>query len=103
MNEKRFNVDMLDENNLNFRFLNLAMPDIEIGMNRKGKYAILKITRSYPVYSEDEIIGLSGYRKRGSAHIPATCDVKCGEISKSELQRILMKRESNTDLSRLKL
>ena len=80
---------------------NSAMPDIEIGMNRKGGYAILRITRSDPVCSEYEIIGLRGYSKRGSAHVPASCQLMCGEISKEKLQSILMKRESNTNLSKL--
>lgn len=79
------------------------MPEIEIGMNRRGEYAILKIKRSYPVYSEEEIDGLPGYVKRGIAHIPAKREIVCGKISKEELKKILGEAESSTNISKLKL
>ena len=81
--------------------LNLAMPDIEIGRNKKGNYAILKITRSDPVVSEDEIIGLNDYKSIGKIHIPGSVYVHCGEIEKERLLEIFLERASTTTIKEL--
>jgi len=73
------------------------MPQIEIGKNRKGKLAILKIIRNEPIYSEDEIIGLEGYRRMGNVHISSDYAVCCGEIEKSRLLEILLENDSKVN------
>ena len=74
------------------------MPDVEIGVNKKGHYAVLRITRCDPVLSEDEIIGLRDYRKKITFHVPGKCKVYCGEIEKGELLRLFLQRESTTEI-----
>ena len=76
------------------------MPDIEIGRNRKGDYAILKVTRNDPVYSEDEIIGLEGYKNIGVIHVPSKCKVVCGTIEKKDLLEAFLQRESTTNIKK---
>ena len=74
------------------------MPDIEIGKNKKGHYAILTITRSYPVISEDEVTGFKKYKSLGKIHIPATVSVHCGKIKKKDLLEMFLQRASTTTI-----
>lgn len=76
------------------------MPEIEVGKNKKGEFAILKIKRNEPTYSEEEIIGLGGYKTIGSVHVPSDCEIYCGEIERTRLLEILSENES--DINKIK-
>ena len=76
------------------------MPEVEIGRNSKGDFAVLKIVRSNPAYSVDEIMGLEEYKSIGVIHIPSDVGICCGPIEKNRLQSLI--NSNDNDIKKIK-
>lgn len=71
------------------------MPEVEVGRNRKGEFAVLKVTSNNPSYSVNEVVGLKGYRRIGVIHIPSSVKIYCGPIEKEILQDFMISNDNS--------